>query len=369
MRAFTFESHIPLQEWKAKKPQLEVFLNQEILNIVNSPEDRNIVHIFTAKAPLTESLEWSDSLIYVDANYINLGAMHCGYAHLNLVANPHTFVAGETGSGKTNLLKSVIYQCLYHGHTVKLIDFKRGVSFSAFSNHLEIYSEYEEIAVVLDDLVEETKRRLDLFREMRVEELSDYNKEVDNVNSENAENKLSRIVVVIDELAELMRASSKEATRNITASLETLTRLSRAVGINLIMGLQRPDATIVNGQIKNNVSTRICGRFIDPEPSRIMLGTDRATKLPKVKGRFVMRDDEVKEFQAFYMKEESMGHLFELNYQYVVAKEHAMYEAQLAKEAKELSLAEELAEAQGVEKEILPEEEFRFVFDDVEVEA
>ena len=66
------------------------------------------------------------------------------------------------------------------------------------------------------------------------------------------------------------------------------------------MGIQRPDSTIISGQIKNNVSYRICGRFVDKEPSRIMLGNDMASTLKNIKGRFIIKDDNFVEIQAFY---------------------------------------------------------------------
>ena len=156
------------------------------------------------------------------------------------------------------------------------------------------------MCLALNAYVRETNNRLDLLRENRVENIAEYNKALPNGRA------MKRIVIFIDELAELMRASDKETTKSITNSLETLTRLSRAVGINIIMGLQRPDATIVNGQIKNNVSLRICGRFVDPEPSRIVLGSDMATRLPSIKGRFIIKDDEASEFQAFKITTEMM---------------------------------------------------------------
>jgi len=134
--------------------------------------------------------------------------------------------------------------------------------------------------------------------------MEDYNRIV------SCNNKMNRIVLFIDELVELLRAGDRETTKHINNSLETLTRLSRAVGINVIMGIQRPDATIVGGQIKNNVSLRICGRFVDPEPSRIMLGNDSANKLPKVRGRFILKDDDQAEFQAFRITSDLMEHLY-----------------------------------------------------------
>ena len=301
LKVFCFYSQIPLSAWYSRKEQLESYLNSKIIKIATPPEEFNYIYVYTVTEPLPDMLKWDDEYMLANRNFLSVGFSYEKITFIDLGKSPHTFIAGETGSGKSNILKCLIYQCLYKEHEVKLIDFKRGVSFSDFNEFIEIYSEYDKIIIVLETLVKETNRRLDLFVKSKVEDIEQYNM----TNS----SELKRIVVFIDELAELMRVSDKQANKQIVGSLETLTRISRAVGINLIMGLQRPDSTIVNGQIKNNVTLRICGRFVDPEPSRIMLGNDSATMLSKIKGRFILKDDEVTEFQAFYITSDLMNNL------------------------------------------------------------
>jgi len=307
VKIMEFKTVIPLEKWYSKKSLLETYWNSKIINIKNLKDDNNIVDVFIENKPLSENVLWDDEHTR-EKDYYCLGIDHFGYVVFDLNSTPHTFIAGETGSGKSNILKCLIYQSIIKSYTVKLIDFKRGVSFSAFSDIVEIYSDYDRIQMLLESLVKETNDRLDLLRENRVEDIKDYNRLDDR--------HMERIVVFIDELAELMKSSDKEANKAITASLETLTRLSRAVGINLIMGLQRPDSTIINGQIKNNVSMRVCGRFVDPEPSRIMLGNDMATKIPQIKGRFILRDGDYREFQAFRITDDLMDYINHKLYQY-----------------------------------------------------
>lgn len=304
LQLITFETMIPLELWQSKKNLLETYLNAKITKICNAENDNNLVYVYIRKKDLPQLVEWEDDNILVDA-FLSVGIDEIDLVHFNLESTPHVFVAGETGSGKSNILKCLIYQCLVKSFDVKLIDFKRGVSFSVFRDYVTIYSDYEKIRMLLDSLVEKTNECLDLFVKHKVEDIKQYN----HLTGGN----MKRTVVFIDELAELMKSSDKEASKAITASLETLTRISRAAGIHLIMGLQRPDSTIVNGQIKNNVSLRICGRFTDPEPSRIMLHNDLAMKLPNVRGRFIMRDNECREFQAFYITNKNMLSLEHIN--------------------------------------------------------
>lgn len=301
LKILYFKSFIPLDVWNNKKSLLETFLNERINKIENEENNKNVVLVYIYKKDLPQLIEWDDQYFLADKDTLLLGFDDKDCIVMDLNKNPHTFVAGETGSGKTNLLKCLIYQCLVKNHAVILIDFKRGVSFSVFRDFVKIYSDYEKIQVVLQDLVQETNNRLDLFVKHEVEDINEYNR-LPNAS-------MRRIIVFIDELAELMRTSDKDAQKAITNALETLTRLSRAVGINLIMGLQRPDSTIINGQIKNNVSLRICGRFVDPEPSRIMLNSDIATTLPSVKGRFIYKDTKTLEFQSLLVTSENMAYM------------------------------------------------------------
>lgn len=121
--------------------------------------------------------------------------------------------------------------------------------------------------------------------------MDDYNRKTDY--------KLQQVLIFIDELAELLKTRDKEISNRLYDSIETLTRLSRSAGIHLIMGIQRPDSTVVNGQIKNNVGGRICGRFVDKEPARIV-GCEEACGLPDIKGRFIIKDTTTQIFQSYY---------------------------------------------------------------------
>ena len=298
LKLLTFQSLIPIENWEKKKAYLERYFNARILKICNAKDNNNIVNVYIVKKELPEMVEWDDDNILIE-DYLSLGIDFTDIVYIDLNKYPHTFIAGETGAGKSVLIKCLIYQCLIKGYDVRLIDFKRGVSFAIFDKFVEIYSDYEKVIIVLESLVNETNDRLDLLRENKVENIKEYN-QLSNRH-------MSRIIVFIDELAELIRSGDKEANKRIIGALETISRLSRAVGIHLFLGMQRVDSTIVNGQIKNNVSLRICGRFADPEPSRILLGNNLATDLPNVKGRMILKDDETREFQAFYVSQKSLN--------------------------------------------------------------
>lgn len=289
--AFSFDTLIPLNKWLSRKEELEMYFGEKIVDIRQDKGDNRIIHVLVGVNPLPDYVEWNEDYLARD-NVLGIGIGYAGNIGMNLEIYPHAFIAGETGSGKSNILKCMIYQALIKEYDVILIDFKRGVSFSAFNDKVAIYYDYPEVVQVLKDMVSETSSRLDKFRNRSVDNIADYNR----ISGES----LRRKIIFIDELAELLKTRDKETANALHDSIETLTRLSRATGIHLIMGIQRPDSTIINGQIKNNVSYRVCGRFVDREPSRIMLSSDAASLLSNIKGRFIIKDDDLYEVQSFY---------------------------------------------------------------------
>jgi len=289
---YSFSTLIPESEWLAKKDLLETYLDIKILAIEQNRENNRIIFILFQTNPLPNSYIWDDEFISEADCCFALGISNAGIVEMDLEKDPHVFIAGETGSGKSNLLKCLVHQALWKDYEVVLIDFKRGVSFSDFSDYVTIHFEYEDVIKALKDMVLETSNRLDKFRKAKVDNINDYFLTTGEF--------LKRKIIFIDELAELLKTSNREISKALNNSIETLTRLSRAAGIHLIMGIQRPDSTIISGQIKNNVTYRVCGKFVDKEPSRIMLGSDIASTLPNIKGRFIVKDDRFREIQSFY---------------------------------------------------------------------
>ena len=293
-----FNSFLPLSMWESKKELIALHMNEKIIDIKQDSRNYQIISLIIQNEPLPDMVHWNDKYMNDSGNVLNIGVGYYGFVGMDLEKYPHAFIAGETGSGKSNILKCLIHQAILKDYDVILIDFKRGVSFSAFGDMLKVYYDYQAILEVLKEMVEETNKRLDLFWHYKIDNLNDYNKVSGDY--------LHRKIIFIDELAELLKTRDKALSNILNDSIETLTRLSRATGINLIMGIQRPDSTVISGQIKNNVSYRVCGRFVDNEPSRIMLGDSMASTLPNIKGRFIVKDDGLQEVQSFYFSNDDI---------------------------------------------------------------
>ena len=99
-----------------------------------------------------------------------------------------------------------------------------------------------------------------------------------------------------------MPKERKEQIGQIESRLSVIARQGRAFGVHLILATQRPDANVLSGQIRNNISCRICGRADNVLSQIILDSTSAADRIPKeAKGRFLLHDGTV--FQGFWLDE------------------------------------------------------------------
>ncbi|MBR6256176.1 MAG: DUF87 domain-containing protein [Lachnospiraceae bacterium] len=199
---------------------------------------------------------------------------------------PHLLVAGTTGSGKSVFTNSIIQSILFNAspEEVKLILIDpKVVEFSVYNGipHLlmPVVTEPRKANVALAWAVAEMSRRYKLFAEHDVRGIDAYNEQVEKgkVTDEdgNVAKKLSKIVIVVDELADLMMVAGKE----VEDSICRIAQLARAAGIHLIIATQRPSVDVITGLIKANMPSRValkCGSGVD---SRTILDATGAEKL------------------------------------------------------------------------------------------
>lgn len=298
-----FRSRIPLQQWEKIKPHLELFRRKMIYKIEQSKNDLRTVSVYFIASFLPPYIEWNDGYMEEESTFA-IGESYMGKVLWDAAAMPHGLIGGSTGSGKTGLLRCIIHQAILKRWNVSVMDFKGGGDYTGVKEkYLDLTKGYgpflvtepEEARDLLLGLTIEVKGRLSAFKEAGVFNIFEYNK--------SGRGSFVPWLVVIDEAAELLDVhptgkAEKEMYAEIDHYLRTLARISRAAGVHILMGFIRPDANILNGQIKNNLIWRVCGYFPDPAASRIVLDNDRATELPpEIKGRFIVGSEEV---QAYY---------------------------------------------------------------------
>jgi len=197
----------------------------------------------------------------------------------DLTRMPHLLIAGTTGSGKSVCIASLT-SCLVMNNSPEdlrlvMIDPKM-VELVRFNGipHLigKVETDLERIAIVLRWVVVEMQNRYKLLEELRARDIESYNRKA--LRRKEFE-PLPRIVVMVDELADLMM-SAAELTES---TVVRLAQMARAVGIHLVIATQRPSTDVVTGLIKANFPARISFAVASGVDSRVILDTTGAESL------------------------------------------------------------------------------------------
>ncbi len=192
---------------------------------------------------------------------------------------PHGLIAGATGSGKSVCINSIIMSILYKAtpDEVKflMID-PKVVELGVYNGipHLlvPVVTDPRKAAGALGWAVTEMERRYKLFADNGVRDLASFNKLAEN--DENIE-KMPQIVIIVDELADLMKTASNE----VEVSIDRIAAKARAAGMHLLIATQRPSVDVVTGVIKSNIPSRIAFAVASQIDSRTILDTAGAEKL------------------------------------------------------------------------------------------
>lgn len=199
--------------------------------------------------------------------------------YIDIAKMPHLLIAGATGMGKSVCINSLIVSLLYKAtpDEVKLIliDPKK-VEFNMYSGlpHLlvPVVSDPKKAAGSLSWAVTEMERRYSLIEEVGARNIFGYN---EDVADDPTKEKLSQIVIIIDELADLMMT----APDSVEDSICRLAQKARAAGMHLIIGTQRPSVDVITGTIKSNIPSRIACTVASQVDSRTIIDMVGAEKL------------------------------------------------------------------------------------------
>ena len=192
---------------------------------------------------------------------------------------PHLLIAGATGMGKSVCINSIIMSILYKASPdeVKLIliDPKK-VEFNIYKDIPHLYapivSDPKKAAGALASAVAEMERRFELIEDVGVRDINNYNA----ITADDPDREyLPKMVIIIDELADLMMTAPGE----VESSICRLAQKARAAGIHIIIGTQRPSVDVITGLIKANVPSRIACTVASQVDSRTIIDIAGAEKL------------------------------------------------------------------------------------------
>ncbi len=196
----------------------------------------------------------------------------------NIAKLPHMLIAGTTGSGKSVCMNSLILSLLYKStpDEVRLIMIDpKMVELGVYNGiphlYVPVVTDPKKAAGALQWSVVEMLKRYRLFSEIGVRDLDNYNKHCEAIG----EQTMPRVVIVIDELADLMLVASKEVEESICR----VAQMGRAAGMHLVIATQRPSADVITGLMKANIPSRIAFAVSSSLESRIILDQTGAEKL------------------------------------------------------------------------------------------
>jgi len=214
------------------------------------------------------------------------GRSRKGFEVYDMCEHPHLLIAGETGSGKSVQLRSIISTIIQHaGDRVDLYcaDLKRSEFYLFRGIAKTVDVEPIKLLNTLLQVKKELKRRGNILDKA----------ELSNINDLPADKRPNYIVVAIDEVALLKKE------KDVMEIIEEISAIGRALGVFLILSMQRPDADVLDGKLKNNLTVRMAFRHADGINSRITLGSEEAATISQSqKGRFYMALDGLKQVQA-----------------------------------------------------------------------
>lgn len=251
-------------------------LGRQIKYAVNNEEAR----IFNDGANIVVEIPFKGSTVYFgdfmhDINYKKLTSKTIvpigqdakgNNVYGDLAKMPHMLVAGTTGSGKSVFLNGIITSLLMRNTPddlqLFLIDPKM-VEFRRFSklHYVKYVTDTQKAIGLLSKLCAEMDRRYEVMANVGCREINDYNKK-------NPQDRLPKLVLVIDEMADMMESTFK---KSVESNIVRLAQKARACGIHMVLATQRPTVKVISGQIKANIPTRVCLSVMSRTDSMVVL--------------------------------------------------------------------------------------------------
>jgi S-DNA-T family DNA segregation ATPase FtsK/SpoIIIE len=234
---------------------------------------------------------------------------------------PHLLIAGQTGSGKSVCINSLICSLLMTKTPEELrlimVDPKK-VELAIYEGipHLmsPVVTESKEAVKALHWATMEMERRYRLLSKIEgTRNIDSFNNRIstkkykEGILTEEEEKPLPFIVIIVDELADLMMTASKD----VETLIQRIAQLGRAAGVHLIVATQRPSVDIITGPIKANLTSRIAFRTIQSTDSRTIIGHVGAEKLLGMGDMLFLRNGapDIERYHGSFLSEEDVENL------------------------------------------------------------
>jgi S-DNA-T family DNA segregation ATPase FtsK/SpoIIIE len=274
---------IALADFQAKKAALESALNLFVQDIRICEGNRQMLEFRVSNKELPKLIPFDDVSLHLDRPFSFLvGEGMSGFISTDLHSVHHMLIAGASGGGKSFFVKQLLVGLLETSLHIQLylIDLKQGVEVKVFEKleNVAIAKSQGAAVQMLDAVAKEMDRRFTYLEKHGYTEI------------DCKRDKLDRIIVLVDEAAELygLTKSSKAARNSADTARDLsdrLAKLGRVAGIHLIAATQKVLKDTIDTRIQANMNARMVFRTQTMADSMTVLGSKHASELPESKGR------------------------------------------------------------------------------------
>ena len=274
---------------------------------------------------------------------------------MNIADLPHVLIAGQTGSGKSSCINSIVSSLLLNTEPEEvkmvMVDPKR-VELGQYNGvpHLltKVITNPKKAVDALSWAVSEMDRRYDLLADSQVRDITGYHDKYDAglLDEENFD-RFPYIVIFIDELNDLMMVAGRE----VESSIVRIAQMARAIGIHLVVATQRPSVDVITGVMKANIPSRLAFSVASTTDSRVILDQSGAEKLIG-SGDFLVvtaSNPRVERFQAAWITEAEIKSIVK----WVKEQKEPVYNSAVLEESKQSTGS--LNDSHGEDEELINE--------------
>lgn len=285
-----------LSKFRSAKESLEAGL-QIYIDDIKENREKATVDIIYAFDPMPKHTVIENIAALKGYKFV-VGRTRAKQVTTSLLENPHFMISGQTGGGKSTAIRQIITSLYVNQPQTEfiLIDLKGGLEFQLFEGirGMKIIGSVDKAAGQLSALDQILNDRMAKLKSAGCKDIDQYilrhKKSADKQASRTLP--LYRIVVVIDEAAEMFLvqdAANAQSIQKARRALSRIARLGRAVGVHLIVATQRPDKQSLDPQVKANLTGVLCFQMQNDSSSIAVLGNGRATDLPDIPGRAIWK--------------------------------------------------------------------------------
>jgi hypothetical protein len=283
---------IPFERFVAAQGHLSSGLRSHVQDI-RDHITRGVVRITYSKFDIPKSIDWRHCQGAGQKDVV-IGQGRKGLISVPLASAPHFLVAGQTGGGKSTFLRQLICGQYLNDPDLKicLVDLKEGLEFQIFENlpRITITSSAAQTVGTLTRIDELMTKRLQLLKSRKLRDYSEIAATETKSDGSDCDLAEGRMLVVIDEFAELASTGGQlnlAEVQQCRRIVNRVSRIGRAAGIHLVIATQRPDASVLDTQIRANLPVKICFQMSDQHSSMVVLGNGSAAHLPSCPGRAI----------------------------------------------------------------------------------